>query len=143
MKIITFLRNLKHLPTAIAVRYLSRQLRIDPGLYQAWHANIAMPIFDSTRQHPNSWPIQDGGVAIAVRYMPIEQANHIASILMHHLFNTPSLNHFYTTINPKPGHIAICGHIKKFKGKFNPSLPICHRCIDTAKRFKLPPTEHT
>ena len=49
---------------------------------------MAMPIFDSTRgHHPTMSKIEGGGVAVYVRYMPLEQANYIADRLMKHLFN--------------------------------------------------------
>jgi len=85
---IIWLTNLWHWRTGWAVRHLSKQLQSDLTFRESWQANIAMPIFDCTRgHHPTNWKIEGGGVAIAVRYMPIEQANYIADQLMKHLFN--------------------------------------------------------
>ncbi len=81
-------RNLKCLPTALAINHLSKRMRNDPEYREAWKANIAMVLHDATREeHPNSWAIKGGGVSIPVRYMPIEQSAHIADRLMKHCFN--------------------------------------------------------
>lgn len=81
-------QNWKVRKTGRAVRYLSKQLQNDPGFRQSWHANIAMPIYDNTRDYsPTHFKQHDGEVVLGVRNMPVEQANYIADRVLNHLFN--------------------------------------------------------
>lgn len=104
-----WLRNLPSRPFQFALWYVSRTIRKDPELFRAWHANIAMPIYDATRPQclhqcevPLNWnrahcPPADSKCQIhqaftiprrfECRDMSIEQANYIADRLMLHLFN--------------------------------------------------------
>ena len=43
--------------TAVAVEYLSKALREDPGYWESWKANIAMSIYDEyVIKYPNTHP---------------------------------------------------------------------------------------
>jgi hypothetical protein len=91
-----WLRNLRCIPVRIALAVLRRAFRRDPGFYDSWHANIAMPIYDATRPMCTC-DFSDGHEpqcpkAIAQRTrnfhpMSLELANEIGDRLMRHLFD--------------------------------------------------------
>lgn len=65
-------RNLRSLPTRLALAILRRAFRRDPDFAHSWFCNIAMPIHDC-------------GV-------PIATANEAGHRLMQHLFSTNTRN---------------------------------------------------
>lgn len=72
-------KNLWNWRTAWAVRYLSKQLQKDKEFRDAWHANIAMPIYDESAQHLVT---HSAGHEFRHRF-----SNDCADRLMKHLFD--------------------------------------------------------
>lgn len=82
-----------------AIRVLCKALKEDPSFRQAWHSNIAMPIYDATRpkcscvfdqgHEPHCQIVQAHDIPrrFELQDMSIEQANYIADKLMKHLFD--------------------------------------------------------
>lgn len=76
------LKNLWNWRTRWAVHHLSRELKRDPGFRQAWHANIAMPIYDATR----SKEAHDKASCGWKTHMEGAQCDAIADRILKHLF---------------------------------------------------------
>lgn len=70
-----WLVNLWNWKTRLAVNHLSHKLKTDPDYRQAWHANLAMPVFDEYEK-----------ISVYNHQINMDYANRTADRLLRHLF---------------------------------------------------------
>lgn len=78
-----WLRNLWHWRTAWAYRHLAKQMQKDRGYAESWQANIAMTIYDATKDDVLCRMNFPEGSALILHS---NQCNALADRLMSHLF---------------------------------------------------------